>query len=124
MYEIFNKSKFLSHRKELRKNLTPQELKLWFYLKSSKLGVKFRRQHGVGPYIADFYCKEKNLIIELDGATHKDTKEYDNERNEYMKTLGLKVIRFWNSEIERNIDEVIKKIKEEITPPPDINRTP
>ena|SRR3989338_871276 len=111
MYEIFNKSKFLERRKALRKNLTPQELKLWFYLKSSKFGVKFRRQHGIGPYIADFYCKEKNLVIEIDGSGHKEEKEYDNERNEYMKTLGLKVIRFWNSEIDKNIEEILKKIK-------------
>ena len=114
MYEIFNKSKFLERRKELRKSLTPQELKLWFYLKEKKLGVKFRRQHGIGPYITDFYCKEKNLVIELDGSSHADEKEYDNERDGYMKTMGIKVLRFWNSEIERNLNEVLKKIKEHL----------
>ena len=55
-------------RKDLRKSSTPQEQKLWFYLKSKNLGVKFRRQQGIGSYIVDFYCKEKNLIIELDGS--------------------------------------------------------
>jgi len=56
------------------------------YIKSKKLGVKFRRQHGIGPYIVDFYCKEKNLIIELDGSQHKDEKEYDKERDNYVET--------------------------------------
>ena len=116
MYEIFNKSKFLTHRRELRKSLTPQELKLWFYLKNNKLGVKFRRQHGTGPYIVDFYCKEKNLVIEIDGSSHKDAKEYDKERNNYIETLGIKILRFWNSEIDKNIEGVLKKIKENLLP--------
>ena len=96
--------------------MTPQELKLWFYLKSKKLGVKFRRQHGIGPYIADFYCKEKNLVIELDGSTHKNEKEYDKGRNDYMETLGLKVLRFWNGEIDKNIEEILKIIRKNLLP--------
>lgn len=117
MYEIFNKSKFLSHRRELRKSLTPQELKLWYYLRNKKLGVKFRRQHGIGPYVVDFYCKENNLVIELDGAQHKDEKEYDKERDNYMETLGIKVLRFWNGEIDKNIEKVLQKIKDVAAPP-------
>ena len=116
MYEIFNKSKFLTRRRELRKSLTPQELKLWFYLKGKKLGVKFRRQQGIGPYIADFYCKEKNLVIEIDGSRHVDEKEYDKERNEYMQLLGIKVVRFWNSEIDKNLEGVLLKMRELIAP--------
>ena len=116
MYQIFNKSKFLERRKELRKSQTPQELKLWFCLKNKKLGVKFRRQHGIGPYIADFYCKEKNLIIEIDGSPHLENKEYDKERNEYFESLRLKVLRFWNSEIDNDIENVLRKIAEEIHP--------
>jgi very-short-patch-repair endonuclease len=112
MYEIFNKSKFLDRRKELRKSSTPQELKLWYYLRNKKLGVKFRRQHGMGPYIVDFYCKENNLIIELDGSQHLNEKEYDKERDSYIETLEIKVLRFWNSEIDKNIEEVLVKIKD------------
>lgn len=67
MYEIFNHSKLLNRRKRLRKELTEEEYKLWFYLKGKNLGSKFRRQHGIGSYIVDFYCKEKNFVIELDG---------------------------------------------------------
>ena len=114
MYEIFNKSKFKERRKELRKSSTPQEFKLWLYLKTKNLGVKFRRQQSIGPYIADFYCKEKNLVIELDGSQHVETKEYDKERDSYLQTLGIKVIRFWNNEIDKNMDGVLIKIKEKI----------
>jgi very-short-patch-repair endonuclease len=114
MYEIFNKSKFKDRRKELRKSLTPQEFKLWFYLKNKRSGVKFRRQQGIGPYIADFYCKEKNLVIELDGSQHTEGKEYDKERENYMKTLGIKTLRFWNNEIDTKMDKVLIKIKEQI----------
>lgn len=116
MYEIFNKSKFLARRRELRKSSTPQEQKLWFYLKGNKLGVKFRRQQGIGPYVADFYCKEKNLIIEVDGSQHLDAKEYDKERDAYMETLGMKVLRFWNSEIDKNIETVLMKVRETVAP--------
>ncbi|KKR70523.1 MAG: hypothetical protein UU13_C0004G0019 [Candidatus Nomurabacteria bacterium GW2011_GWB1_40_7] len=116
MYEIFNKSKFLPRRKELRKSLTPQELKLWFYLKGKNLDVKFRRQHGIGPYIADFYCKEKNLVVEIDGSQHLDAQEYDKERNDYMETLGIKVLRFWNSEIDKNVESVLMKIRDSTHP--------
>lgn len=114
MYEIFSKSIFKDRRRELRKSLTPQEFKLWVYLKNKKLGQKFRRQHSIGPYIVDFYCREKNLIIELDGSQHIEAKKYDEERDNYMKILGVKVLRFWNNEIDKNIEEVLIKIREEI----------
>ena len=113
MYEIFNKSKLKERRKTLRNSPTPQELKLWYFLKNKNLDVKFRRQHGIGSYIADFYCKEKNLIIELDGSQHIDNKEYDKERSEYFNVIEIKVLRFWNSEIDNNIEEVLNKIKKE-----------
>ena len=112
MYEIFNKSKLLDRRKELRKSSTPQEYKLWMFLKGKNLGVKFRRQHGIGPYIVDFYCKKKNLVIELDGSQHLDEKEYDTERDNYMQALDIKVLRFWNNEVDMDIIRVLKKIKE------------
>ncbi|MCX6754176.1 MAG: DUF559 domain-containing protein [Candidatus Nomurabacteria bacterium] len=111
MYEVFNKSKFKERRKGLRKSSTLQEFKLWFYLKNKNLGVKFRRQQSIGPYVADFYCKEKNLIIELDGSQHIEAKEYDKERDLYLQTLGIKVLRFWNNEIDTNLEEVLIKIK-------------
>ena len=112
MYEIFNKSTMKDRRKELRKSLTSQEFKLWFYLKGNNLGAKFRRQRGIGPYIVDFYCKEKNLIIELDGLQHMKAKEYDTERDNYIKSLDIEVLRFWNNEVDKDIEGVLKKIKD------------
>ena len=92
------------------------EEKIWWYLKSDKLGKKFRRQHSVGGYILDFYCKEKKLIIEIDGGIHQssEVKEYDSLRNKYFTQLEYKVLRFLNEEVEKNIEQVIRKIKENL----------
>jgi very-short-patch-repair endonuclease len=117
MYEIFSQSKFKSRRKELRAKPTTQELKLWLYLKGKNLGVKFRRQQGIGPYIADFYCKEKYLVIELDGSQHFEQKEYDKTRDEYFKIFGIQTLRFWNNEVDTNMEGVLMKIRSYLTPP-------
>ena len=74
----------------------------------------FKRQHSIGRFIADFYCPTKNLIIELDGSQHLDNKEYDQERTWYFESLGIKVIRFWNNEVNNNLKGVLMKIKEEL----------
>ena len=99
-------------RKVLRNNATLQERVLWLYLKSSGLGYKFQRQHSIGNYIVDFYCRDKNLIIEIDGIQHDDIDDrlYDEERTMYFESLGYKVVRFWNNEINTNIDGVLLKI--------------
>lgn len=117
MYQIFNKPKLTTLRKNLRKSSTPQESKLWFYLRGNNLGVKFRRQHGVGSYIADFYCKEKNLVIEIDGSQHIEAEKYDAQRDTYTESLGLGIIRFWNNEIDTNMEGVLMRIKEYIDSP-------
>ena len=66
------------------------EVLLWNELKQSKLGVRFTKQKPIGNYIADFYCHEKKIVIEIDGWTHDDKYEYDTTRDEYMKSLGFK----------------------------------
>ena len=111
--KINNISRLLDRRRKLRKNQTPQEEILWWYLKDKRLGSKFRRQHSVGGYILDFYCPEKKLIVELDGGIHntKENKEYDEVRNKFFVELGYVVLRFSNSEIEENTKMVIEKIK-------------
>ena len=103
-------------RKELRKNQTPMEEKLWWYLRDKKLGPKFKRQHSVGGYITDFYCSEKKLIIELDGEIHntKEAEEYDAVRDKYFAELGYKTVRFLNREVEKEIDKVINQIENEL----------
>jgi very-short-patch-repair endonuclease len=98
----------------LKNEMTAAETILWTELKSKKLGIKFRRQHMVVKYIADFISLPINLIIEVDGKIHKTQKEYDEGRTFELEELGYKVIRFSNEEVLNNISEVIKKIKEEI----------
>ena len=114
MKQIFNSKHLLQKRRRLRKNLTPQEIVLWSRLRREQLGCKFRRQHSIGNYIVDFYCPEKKLIIEIDGAQHKRAKDtkYDAKRTQYFKSLGIKILRFWNNEINQNLNGVILKIEE------------
>jgi len=94
----------------LRKESTPAERKLWSRIRNNQLGVTFRRQHAVGNYIPDFCSPKAKLIIELDGSQHLEQEEYDGERTEYLKSLGYKVIRFWNNDVMKNIDSVILAI--------------
>lgn len=109
---VHNTNYFKPVRIELRKNSTPQEKVLWSKLRGKNLKYKFKRQHSIGNFIADFYCAEKKLVVELDGSQHLDNKEYDNERTEYFESLGLKVIRFWNDEVNKNVMGVVMKIEE------------
>lgn len=111
---IHNKKELKNLRKELRKNLTPAETKLWKYLQNSKLeGRKFRRQHSIGQYIIDFYCPKEKLAIELDGNIHFNpiNQQYDLSRSEYLNSFGIKVIKFENKEIFENIEIVSEIIK-------------
>lgn len=114
---VHNNRTLKERRKELRKNQTPQENKLWNELRNNKLGVKFKRQHSIGGYITDFYCTKYKLIIELDGEIHntKENKEYDKIRDKYFIELGYKISRIRNVDIEQNIKEVLEKIKNLIT---------
>jgi very-short-patch-repair endonuclease len=97
---------------ELRKELIPAEKKLWAYLRGDKLNrVSFRRQHAIGNFIPDFVSIKKKLIIELDGSQHLEQAEYDVERSKYFESLGYKVIRFWNSQVENDINGVIRAIE-------------
>jgi cyclase len=99
--------------KELRNNPTKAEKKLWKMLNRKQLGIKFRRQHPIKTYIADFYCHEKKLVIEIDGGYHlkRDQIEYDNLRSEEITKFGIKVIRFKNEEVLNSIGNVLEEIK-------------
>jgi very-short-patch-repair endonuclease len=100
----------------LRKNMTSQEILLWERLKLKQIcGVRFRRQHPIDFFIADFYCHEARLVVELDGGVHNRQKEYDDGRSAEMERYFIKVIRFTNSEIENKIGDVIKKIENEVS---------
>lgn len=95
----------------LRQNLTPAENELWYRLNNNQLGnIHFRRQHAIGPYIVDFCTVQRKLIIEIDGSQHNEQKEYDAERTAFLNQKGYRVIRFWNHEIENNIETVLETI--------------
>ncbi len=97
--------------RKLRKSSTPAEEKLWQALRNRNLaGFKFRRQHPIGPYIADFYCAEVRLIVELDGGGHLDQMEYDQNRTDWLEEQGYRVIRFWNDDVLNYLDDVAKEI--------------
>ena len=105
--------------RNLRKNSTIQERRLWNLLKNRQFhNLKFKRQQPISDYIVDFICKEAKIIIEIDGGQHNEPEniEYDKTRTEYLNTLGYKVIRFWNNEIYENIEGVVLRLKEEINP--------
>ncbi len=106
-------------RQDLRKNSTSPEQKLWQKIRNKQLGVKFRRQHGIGRYIADFYSAELNLVIEIDGDSHfeQNAEEYDLERNNFMNGLGIRVLRFTNDQIHKSLDDVLAEIFKSLTPP-------
>ena len=103
----------LKKAKELRSDMTIFEQKLWFNLRAKRfMGLKFRRQAPIGNYIVDFVCKEKDLIIELDGSGHLDMEQtlHDEIRDKYLTKLGYKIIRIYNNEIENNIEGVLEYI--------------
>ena len=96
----------------LRKEMTLAERKLWFALKGKQLGVKFRNQHAIGPYITDFCCIKEKLIIEVDGSHHLDQIDYDEERAAYLQSRGYRVLRFWNNQVMQDLNGVIIAIQD------------
>jgi very-short-patch-repair endonuclease len=99
--------------REKRKQPTEAENLLWQHLHNYKVpGYKFRRQHSIGQFIVDFYCAKARLVIEVDGLIHQYQKEEDSIRQEYLESLGLKVLRFSNDTILNDPNNIIKQIKE------------
>ncbi len=107
--------KIMHRAGELRKEPTPAEAKLWAYLRLLREdGIRFRRQHAIGNYIADFCAPRQHLIVELDGSQHLDQEDYDAERTTYLANKGYQVLRFWNSEVLNDINGVIGVIQNTI----------
>ena len=102
----------------LRTSMTDAERKLWHALRSSQLGVKFRRQHRIDRYIADFLFIEPKLVIEIDGGQHADDAIRDVYRTTILEAHGVKVIRFWNNEVLQNLDGALQKIAQELASHP------
>jgi very-short-patch-repair endonuclease len=107
-------SKTHTNARALRAGMTDSERKLWSRLRMEQLGVKFRRQHPLGRYIADFACLAPKLIVELDGSQHADHTAYDARRDAYFREHGFAVLRFATDEPFKNIDGVLTVIAEQL----------
>jgi very-short-patch-repair endonuclease len=118
MTKHYNKSKYTLHRKELRNNPTDAEKRLWYYLKGKQLsGYKFRRQYGVDHFILDFYCPALKLGIEVDGSVHdqQEIVAYDKERQMYIESFGITILRIKNEQVLNEIDDVLNWIENKIS---------
>ena len=105
--------------RELRRAQSDAERKLWYFLRNRQLsGYQFRRQHKIGPYIADFCCVAKNLIVEVDGGQHTLQKSRDQQRTDYLINKGYKVLRFWDDEVLRQTEVVLATIVQVLGPSP------
>lgn len=112
--QLFNKKQAEVFRKKLRNKSTPAEAVLWRSLKNRQLeGKRFRRQYSIGNYILDFYCQEEKLAIELDGAHHftEEGIKYDKIREEYLNSIGIRILRFENAAVFNFHESVLDTIK-------------
>jgi very-short-patch-repair endonuclease len=97
------------HARDLRQSGTDAERKLWYHLRAARLnGLKFRRQHPIPPYIVDFYCDARKLVVELDGSQHDE--EVDRERSRFLEAHGLIILRYWDNEVLQQMDAVLAAI--------------
>lgn len=104
--------------RKLRQNQTETEKRLWRHLRNRGLaGHTFRRQFPIGPYIADFVCLERRLVIEADGGQHMEQAAQDERRTEFIESKGFKVLRFWNNDVLQDIEVVLNVILSELTAP-------
>ncbi|MGH8491773.1 MAG: endonuclease domain-containing protein [Moraxellaceae bacterium] len=106
-----NQEKWMTERSRvLRRKMTDAERLLWQKIRASQfMGLKFRRQYPLGPYIVDFICLEQKLVIEVDGSQHADSAE-DVARDAWLGSQGFKVVRFWNHEVLLNVDGVLQAL--------------
>jgi very-short-patch-repair endonuclease len=112
--------KAVQRARELRRNPTDTERKLWHRIRDKQIeNFRFRRQRPIGKYIVDFICLEANLVIELDGGQHVEQQQYDAERTKYLTAQGLHVLRYWNNDVMQNIEGVLEDIRAAL-----IQRTP
>ena len=105
--------------RKLRRQMSPPEVLLWDQLRGSKLGFKVRRQHPIGPYVADFFVRDAGLIIEIDGSPHDfgDRPERDDKRERYLTERGYRVVHLSAADVMKNLDGALKFIVEQVTSP-------
>lgn len=99
----------------LRANMTCVERRVWLHLRARQLGVKFRRQHPIGPYIADFACCAEMLVVEIDGDTHEEA--YDIHRDRWLESRGWRVMRIVLQEVDEEIESAVDAIRVELKHP-------
>jgi very-short-patch-repair endonuclease len=104
----------LQRSHELRRDMTPAENILWHELRANKLGVHFRRQQDIAGFIVDFYCHKADLVIEVDGDIHDLQPEEDARRDKVLDELGLRIVRFRNDDVLKNLSTVLEKITEQL----------
>ena len=106
--------RLLSFARELRKEMTPEERKLWYTYLRIHPYFRFRRQEIIGPYIADFYCAKARLVIEIDGSQHfaEDAMKYDSNRTAFFEKNQLQVIRFTNADINQRFQSVCETVEQ------------
>ena len=103
----------ISKARQLRRDSTQAELTLWKHLRSRQLAdCKFRRQVPLGPYIVDFACVERRLLVELDGGHHQGQAVYDEDRTDWLESQGFRLLRFWNNEVLGQTEAVAQVILE------------
>jgi very-short-patch-repair endonuclease len=111
----------LTHERarDLRSHPTEVEAKLWQALRGKHMmGHRFRRQQPIGVYIADFACLEAKLLVELDGGQHAEAITYDERRTAWLESQGYRVLRFWNNDVMHNMEGVLMRIVDVLSPPP------
>lgn len=97
--------------RSFRRSMTDAENCIWYHLRNRRLnGYKFIREYQIGPYIVDFVCRQKKLVIEIDGGQHAETISYDEKRTEFLEKNRYKVLRVWNNEVFENREEVLEMI--------------
>jgi very-short-patch-repair endonuclease len=97
----------------LRKNMTLSEILLWQQLKNKQLlGYDFHRQKPIDEYVVDYYCPKLKLVLEIDGDSHDGKEEADRIRQERLESLGLTMLRFWDSDVKNNVDGIVEQLRE------------
>jgi very-short-patch-repair endonuclease len=105
--------------------MTLTELKIWSALRGKQIEAsRFRRQHPIGPYIADFACVENKVVIELDGGQHQEQVSYDERRTAFMQAQGWRVLRFWNNDVLSNLEGVLARVVDALGAPPPSQPSP
>jgi len=104
--------------RQLRRDQTDAEQVLWARLRDRHLcGAKFRREHPIGPFVADFCCPQQKLVVELDGGQHAVAIAADQKRSRFIEEQGYRVLRFWNHDVLGNTDGVLEQIAESLSDP-------